>query len=282
MSRRSFFSRPLTFAFATFVSWPARGLAAEPPAPGAQPSPIPAQPAPLGQPQPSQPPSPQLPPVSPQPTTPAQPPPPQVPPPPPYPPPRPSYPPSAAEPYPTAAPSNRPNRQGFTLELGIGAALTIVTTEVQSTSFCVGRNCPPSTTTSSAQTHSYVGLAPLSIGIGGFVSPQVALLFRLTGSSYFRSGDQFTNGVYGGVVQYWPTDSVFVSAGGGVAVFGNNPLYSGSGSIDRTGVGLSVRAGLAIANFTHHSLRFAIEALPAFYDPRNVVGTTLVFEWQYF
>jgi hypothetical protein len=177
-----------------------------------------------------------------------------------------------------------PNRRGFTLELGLGGALTFLSTEVTSSYFCGGSGCPPTPppSTKSTETQTYGGLAPLSLGIGGFVSPQFALLFRAASSSYFRSGDQWTNSIYGGVIQYWPADIVFVSGGAGVAVLGQSSFFATDESSTRTGFGFFARAGIAVASFTHHSLRFAVEALPAFYERRSAVGTTLVFEWQYF
>jgi hypothetical protein len=187
---------------------------------------------------------------------------------------------SAADPGEERAPSG-PLRQGFTLELGIGAAVTAVTSEV--TTSCFGTGCPPEDSTETV-TDTYVGLAPLSLGIGAFVSPQVALLFRSAGSTYFKGSRQWLSTLYGGVIQYWPSDIVMLSAGPGVAVYGENPFAShyGYGSPTLTGFGFSVRGGLSFANFTHHSLRLALELLPAFYDKRSTFGTTFTFEWQYF
>jgi hypothetical protein len=249
MNLPSLFERRRTATLlAIFAGWPAFARAAEPPPP-----------APTGQ-APAEP-------------TPVQPPPP-APPPPALPPP---VPPSES------AARDAPNRQGFTLELGIGGALTFVTSEVTSTTFCFGQGCPiTEQSTTSSETVTYGGLAPLSIGIGGFVSPHIALLFRATGSSYVRGNDQWVNAIYGGVVQYWPSDVVVLGAGAGAAVLGKSAFYSTGNSSSRTGFGFSLRAGVAVANYTHHSLRLAAEVLPAFYERRSAVGTTLVFEWQYF
>jgi hypothetical protein len=191
----------------------------------------------------------------------------------------------AAEPPPeNVALDDRPKRQGFTLELGIGGALTFVTSEVVTETFCFGSDCPAirESSSSTTVTDTYGGIAPLSLGIGGFVSPEFALLFRATGSSYFRGNDQWVNALYGGVVQYWPSDVIMLSAGAGATVLGRSSFYGASSPGTRSGFGFSLRAGVAVANYTHHSLRFATEVLPAFYDRRSAVGTTLVFEWQYF
>ena len=49
-----------------------------------------------------------------------------------------------------------------------------------------------------------------------------------------------------------------------------------------TGFGFFARASVAVANFQHHSLRFAIELVPTFYDAGRTTATAIVFEWQYF
>jgi hypothetical protein len=171
-----------------------------------------------------------------------------------------------------------PNRHGFTLELGLGAALTFVTREYGTS---VGPGGPQVSVTRK-QTDTYVGYAPLSIGIGGFISPRFALLFRATGTAFFEYGDQWANGIYGGVLQFWPSDNFFLSAGGGVALIGQSSFVPRDSSGSLTGFGFSARAGVAVANFTHHSLRIDAEVLPAFYERRSAVGTAIVFAWQYF
>jgi hypothetical protein len=60
-----------------------------------------------------------------------------------------------------------PNREGFTLEVGLGAALTILSAE-------------------GFDTETKGGLAPLSLSLGGFLSPDVALMARRAGTSYFE------------------------------------------------------------------------------------------------
>src|SRR5262249_20413803 len=105
---------------------------------------------------------------------------------------------------------------------------------------------------------------------------------RSTGTSFFKNDEQWVSAVYGLAVQYWPSDAFMLSAGPGIAVFGNNPFFSGSGSDSTTGYGFFLRAGAAVANFTHHSLRLSVELIPAFYDGARTLGATGVFEWQYF
>ncbi len=169
---------------------------------------------------------------------------------------------------PQAAPAgDRPRRHGFTMELGIGAALTHVAPEIG-----------PSQTS--------FGLAPLSLSLGGFVSPDVAILARLAGTSYFDTAPdgtstQYVNGYYGIHVQYWVNDRVMLSAGPGLALFGENAFFAPSKS-PHVGYGASLRAGYALLAIEHHALRVSIEAFPAKFDTGFVFGSALNLEWQYF
>jgi hypothetical protein len=126
------------------------------------------------------------------------------------------------------------------------------------------------------------GLAPLSIGIGGFLAPQVALLFRISGTSFFENDEQWTNTFIGGAVQYWPADLVFVGAGVGFATFGKNVWLTRNRADTLTGYGFSARAGISVGNWTHHNLRLSVEVIPSFYESTRVLGSAVAFEWQYF
>ncbi|WP_394846471.1 hypothetical protein LZC95_03275 [Pendulispora brunnea] len=164
--------------------------------------------------------------------------------------------------------SSRPLRQGFTLELGLGGALTHVSPE-------------------RGESLTRFGLAPLSMSVGGFLSPDVALLARAAGTSYFREdahGDlhQFVNGFYGGHVQFWVNDDIMLSGGPGLVLFGENTfLHTGTNDTE-VGYGASFRAGFGVLSTKHHSLRFAVEVFPSKYKDAFVMGSALNFEWQYY
>jgi len=165
------------------------------------------------------------------------------------------------------APAEGPLRQGFTLELGLGAALTHVS---------------PDNGTSQTK----VGLAPLSLGLGGFLTPDIALLARAAGTSYFEKGangdtSQFVSAFYGAHLQYWFTDRFMMSAGPGFMLFGENAFLTPAEK-PVTGYGASVRAGYAVLAIKHHVLRFSLELFPAKFKDASVLGSALNFEWQYF
>jgi hypothetical protein len=125
------------------------------------------------------------------------------------------------------------------------------------------------------------GLAPLSLGLGGFLSPMVALLFRFSGSSYFRSSSLIVHAVYGPGVQVWLMDRVMLGAGAGLALHGPNPLFSESSMSTQAGFGFSVRAGYALYSGRNHSFRLAAEFIPGFYEQTQVYGAVLNLEFQW-
>lgn len=167
------------------------------------------------------------------------------------------------DPAPLKADDDQPLRQGFTMELGIGIANTYVSADGASSG------------------KSNVGLAPLSLSLGGFASPDVAILFRLAGTSYFERDTQIVNGFYGVHVQYWVNDHVMLSGGPGFTLFGQNALFHGT-SKPEGGYGASFRVAVAPLATKHHSLRIAAEVFPSKYEHGVVVGSALNLEWQYY
>jgi hypothetical protein len=165
--------------------------------------------------------------------------------------------------------AERPVRNGFTLELGIGASLMQTLPEV-------------------GDTQNEFGLAPLSLSLGGFINESMAIMFRMSGTSYFTDnavGDssQVLNGFYGIHFQYWLNDQIFVSGGPGFALVGMNPLLKSDYDPDpETGFGLSFRAGYSFFNLENHSLRLSLELFSSFLDNANVIGEAINFEWQWF
>lgn len=158
-------------------------------------------------------------------------------------------------------------RRGLTLELGLGAALTHVARE-------------------KAEAESGLGPAALSIGVGGFVTPKLAILAREAGTTYFgsRAGGDVTQHLllsYGVQLQYWANDWVSISAGPALAVAGDNPLLATSHDL-ALGLGASARTGIALLAVTHHVLRASCEIFNAKVPDAFVFGSTLGVEWQTF
>ena len=175
----------------------------------------------------------------------------------------------------------RPVRNGFTLEVGLGAGYTEVIPD-------------------EGNVERKPGISGLSLSLGAFLNPDWAILFRMTGTSYFADVEgqttevdggwhrhedknaQLASGVYALTVQNWLSDSFFWSVGVGFALWGANELTSDVELEPEQGWGGTVRAGYSFANWENHSLRFSLEVTPARYADTTIVGAGLNFGWQYF
>jgi len=172
-----------------------------------------------------------------------------------------------------------PEREGFTGDLGIGVSLTSVNSKVDTIQTCLpGVVCSSS---SEPRTDTRFGLAPISVSLGGFFNPTVALLFRAAGTSYFVDGDQWLHGFYGPVIEVWPHDRFYFGGGVGLALFGPNPLTN-SNADPSTGFAIDLRAGVALVNATHHDATISVEVIPGFYGDDTVVGYALVGAWKWY
>jgi hypothetical protein len=172
-----------------------------------------------------------------------------------------------------------PRREGFTGDLGLGFAVTSVPKVTVTIS---GGSSGGFTSDVSRTREARIGFAPLSLSLGGFLSPSVALLFRATGTSYFEDGDQFSHNFYGPVVELWPHDRFYLSGGVGFAVFGPNPFLSTSDVDPEGGWALNFRVGTALLNAENHDLTLSLEVIPGFYEDESVQGYALVAAWKWY
>ena len=76
--------------------------------------------------------------------------------------------------------------------------------------------------TDTASDTSDLSLGGLDLGLGGWVSPQLAITGRIAGVTDSVSGGRITSGVLVGAVQYWPTPNVWVGGGLGVGVLASD------------------------------------------------------------
>lgn len=158
-------------------------------------------------------------------------------------------------------------RSGFTLELGLGAGLTMVSPEM-------------------GESENKMGLSGLTLGLGAFVTDRVAVLARATGTSFQQDvlgeGHTFINSVLLVGGQYWVNDQLTVTAGAGLGILGPSPFESDLDAVeDQKGFAVSAGAGYSFLLSGQHALRAALEVIPGFYDGATVVGTGLRLEWQY-
>lgn len=132
-----------------------------------------------------------------------------------------------------------PNRKGFTLLLSAGLGFQ----------------------SDDALEESTLGIGGLNAGIGGFLSPRLGLLFRVSGTTVNYDYDEFdytqTSGVGGIALQYWLSDRFNVEGGPAVG-FWTSDLG------DDEGFGLLVAAGYSVFQSTKTSLQLGVEWAPAF------------------
>jgi hypothetical protein len=161
---------------------------------------------------------------------------------------------------------DRPRRDGFTLELGLGLGITHLDPD-------------------SGDGDTSVGLAPLSLSLGGFLTEDLSLVARMAGTSWFEDieGDTFQIGsyFYGAALQYWLNDAGFVGGGVGFGLLAANPWFSGRSGIDSEGgLMLTVRGGYAFYTSRDHWLGFTLELFPGFFENANTMGVAINFQWQ--
>ena len=124
-----------------------------------------------------------------------------------------------------------------------------------------------------------VGLAGINFGVGGFMTPDLAIMFRLAGTNvnYDLVGGEYgqTSGVAGAAVQWWLSNRFNVEAGAG---FG---FWRGDTDEDNTGFGLLLGAGVPIFNRGKHSLQLGVQFAPAFTEPGTVHNFGFTFGYQF-
>ena len=167
-----------------------------------------------------------------------------------------------------------PERVGFTGDLSIGASLTTRT---------VGSASGGSNTVAVDESSTVIepGLAPLGVSLGGYLTPRIGLLFRLAGTSYFRSDSQYIQAFAGPMVEYWPHDRWFLAGGVGLGLFTPNPFFGSSLRRQREGLAFDARAGAVLAANPRHALTLSLEIIPAIYDELRA-GAALLVAWKWY
>jgi len=159
-----------------------------------------------------------------------------------------------------------PIRDGFTIELGLGGAFTHAEFD---------------------GTHELneFGHSMLTLSLGGYLDQDWAIMTHIAGTAAYHkvldTDALITNQFIGLIGQYWVLESLYLSGGAGLALWGVKFSDSDDYHLD-SGFALSARVGYSFLTLENHSFRVAIEVLPEFFDSRTVVATALNLEWQYF
>jgi hypothetical protein len=124
-----------------------------------------------------------------------------------------------------------------------------------------------------------IGVAGLNFGVGGFLTRDVALMFRLSGTNvtYDLAFGEYRqiSGVTGPTVQWWLSDRFNIEAGAG---FG---YWNADTGEDSRGLGILLGTGVTLFNRGKHNLQFGVQYAPAFTDPGTVhnVGFTIGYQF---
>ena len=129
---------------------------------------------------------------------------------------------------------------------------------------------------------SAVGLAGLNLGAGGFLTENLALMFRLSGTNATHEFGAFgydfeisqVSGVAGLTVQHWLDDRFYIEAGPGMGFWSVEELGSESG------FGVILGTGVTIFNRGKHNLQLGIEYAPMFTDP-TIHNLGFTFGYQF-
>lgn len=137
--------------------------------------------------------------------------------------------------------------------------------------------------TSGNTSDTYASLG-LDGGIGGFLTPQVALTLRMATVNYsvdnYQGGSDTLSSIFlGPSVQYWATPQFWLGGGIGYAIAHvSSTDYYGTqyDSVDDpTGVALDLRAGFEFWRSFRNSLNVSVEYTPGFYKTDLGNGQTL-------
>jgi hypothetical protein len=131
----------------------------------------------------------------------------------------------------------------------------------------------------SASGRSGDGQAGLNLGIGGFATRNLALMFRVSETSVRSKAGVLgelnqASGVLGGTLQYWVSDRVAIEAGAGVGFV--EDIYQA----DSPGLILGITA--SIFNRGKHSLQAGVEYAPAFRQSGTISNVGFTIGYQFF
>jgi hypothetical protein len=118
--------------------------------------------------------------------------------------------------------------------------------------------------------------APVNFGIGGFITPKMAILGRFSGTvvEFSDAGISQTSGVIGATLQYWLNSRLAVEAGGGLGSWSDE-----TGASDASG-GLILGVSYIVWEHGAHHLVAGAEYAPVFTDGKvHNVGITLGYQF---
>jgi hypothetical protein len=119
-------------------------------------------------------------------------------------------------------------------------------------------------------------LAGLDLGLGGWLSNDLALSVRIAGATFSRGPDtRFTSGFLGLSLQRWVGDHAWIGGGAGLAVFAAEVDSAAVQPAPNTGFGLDLRAGYTFNPGSDHTFNLSIELNPGFFSVATGNGSSV-------
>ncbi len=119
-----------------------------------------------------------------------------------------------------------------------------------------------------------LGLGGLSLGLGGWVSPKLAITARIAGVTYSEDGTSLSDVFFGPAAQYWVDDHFWLGGGAGLgilAVSGDGVNPNADNSV--TGFGLDFRAGYTFTAGSENTFNASFEINPGFFENNGYSAT---------
>lgn len=171
-----------------------------------------------------------------------------------------------------ASAASRSDGVGFTIQVGLGIGTTFTPTLEKR-----GWNSP--------------GPSALSLGIGAFVVDNLAVMARITGTSYAAAGKRVNGHTFwGAATQFWFARHGYLIGGVGLGTFGgekftiaNKVALLPTGFENVTyGVALLAGIGYDVGKWKHHGLLLSVEVVPTFFRNHTITSLSLKIEYQYY
>lgn len=158
--------------------------------------------------------------------------------------------------------SDEIERRGFTLQLSLGAGIAHIAPH-------------------RGVDYERGGLGGLNLMLGGFLTPDVALVAKLSGVNWGPWDDDVEVGIAGGAgpaVQWWANDHFNMVVGAGLGV-----LSVGDEDVDHP-PGFAALAGLNIVPFAldRHGFGISLDFVPVFTEKGHALTFQGGLSWQYY
>ncbi len=137
---------------------------------------------------------------------------------------------------------------------------------------------------------SEFGLAGLNLRIGGFLSPNLAVLLKVAGTVANRdvTGGEatYTHAMGGPAVQYFFNDRLHLDLGAGLSVLSaeakvETPSGDFNISVDDNAFGVFGGLGYIVGQSGEHALVLSLELGAGLHDDVNAYSTGFVVNWQW-